>query len=354
MISKVKIIGSGLIGTSIGLALKSAKIKLEMVDLDPNSAKLANDLVGGVNLTEPEVVIVSAPISNNLELILESLKLYPEAIVIDIASVKSNLSLKVAELSANTQNFISSHPMAGREVSGTQSARADLFSGRAWIGIKSANSSERSTKLLAEIVEICGATLYWVEEVDHDKLVAAISHLPQVLSTTLANLVGNLDGRSLNLSGQGLRDMLRLSSSNGQLWSQLMIANKSSLSSEIDKFLELLTKFNDAIKSENYKEIETFFNAGNLANEKIPGKHGLKIRKYSYLPIVIMDEPGQLAKIFNECAQINVNIEDLSIEHSPGQQTGLITLALNQNDAERLFIHLKSTGWNVHEVKVDK
>ncbi|MSX69409.1 MAG: hypothetical protein F2751_01630, partial [Actinobacteria bacterium] len=76
MISKVKIIGSGLIGTSIGLALKSAKIKLEMVDLDPNSAKLANDLVGGVNLTEPEVVIVSAPISNNLELILESLKLY--------------------------------------------------------------------------------------------------------------------------------------------------------------------------------------------------------------------------------------------------------------------------------------
>jgi prephenate dehydrogenase len=69
------------------------------------------------------------------------------------------------------------------------------------------------------------------------------------------------------------------------------------------------------------------------------------------LPIVIEDQPGQLAKIFDECSKIKVNIEDLSIEHSPGQQTGLITLALNEIDAGRLSNHLQSAGWNVHAVK---
>lgn len=80
----------------------------------------------------------------------------------------------------------------------------------------------------------------------------------------------------------------------------------------------------------------------------IPGKHGGVARKYTYLPVVIEDKPGQLAALFDECAEAQVNVEDLSIEHSPEQYTGLITLALSQNDAEKLYRHLLKEGWSAH------
>jgi prephenate dehydrogenase len=90
---------------------------------------------------------------------------------------------------------------------------------------------------------------------------------------------------------------------------------------------------------------------GNRGKNKIPGKHGEKARDYSYLPIVIDDKPGELARIFNECANISVNIEDLSIEHSPGQETGLITLALSDADCVKLSAHLGNLGFKVHQGK---
>lgn len=92
-------------------------------------------------------------------------------------------------------------------------------------------------------------------------------------------------------------------------------------------------------------------NKGREGKEKIPGKHGAKSRNYSYLPIVIDDKPGQLAIIFNECAKIGVNIEDLSIEHSPGQETGLITLSLSEVDNVKLSEHLEKLGFKVHPSK---
>jgi prephenate dehydrogenase len=98
-------------------------------------------------------------------------------------------------------------------------------------------------------------------------------------------------------------------------------------------------------------KIEALIAAGRSGKALIPGKHGGKAREYSYLPIVIDDKPGQLAAIFNECAAMEVNVEDLLIEHSPGQLSALITLALSHNDAEKLSAHLTSIGWNVHPIR---
>jgi prephenate dehydrogenase len=94
-----------------------------------------------------------------------------------------------------------------------------------------------------------------------------------------------------------------------------------------------------------------FLTKGKSGKAKIPGKHGAKAREYSFLPIVIDDKPGELARIFNECAKAAVNIEDLSIEHSPGQETGLITLALSSADCAKLSDHLEKLGFKVHPAK---
>jgi prephenate dehydrogenase len=129
------------------------------------------------------------------------------------------------------------------------------------------------------------------------------------------------------------------------------MANKEALDSYLTVMSESIASIQESLIKNDRKTLEDIFAIGNRVYEGIPGKHGGQSRNYSYLPIVIEDKPGQLAKIFEECAKIEVNIEDLSIEHSPGQQTGLITLALNDIDAEKLSNHLQSAGWNVHAIK---
>jgi prephenate dehydrogenase len=99
---------------------------------------------------------------------------------------------------------------------------------------------------------------------------------------------------------------------------------------------------------ESNASVSSFIEKGNHGRSLIPGKHGGVAREYTYLPVVIEDKPGQLAALVGECAKANVNIEDLTIEHSPGQFTGLITLALSKSDAKVLSAHLIGSGWNVH------
>jgi len=349
--NSARIIGSGLIGTSIALCLKTSGVLVQMVDIDARSQGLANDLVNGENIDKPDLIIISASINRNLELVVEELNRNPGSIVLDIASIKSNLLNEVAKLSENAENFISSHPMAGREVSGAESARADLFLGRAWIGIKSEVTSDRAKDYLNQLVSICGSTLYWLNSKDHDQSVAAISHLPQIVSTALAYSLDKKEVRSFELAGQGLRDVLRLSGSNPEIWSELLVANKDAIKPFLEEMKNSINLIQQSLNDGSAKELEEIFKIGNEVYKKIPGKHGGKNRNYSYLSIVIDDQPGQLAKIFDDCAKVKVNVEDLSIEHSPGQQTGLITLALNESDSEKLLNHLTSAGWNVHSLK---
>ena len=349
-IKNARVIGAGLIGTSIALALKKRMIAVEVLDLDPNAQSLAQDLIGGSVISDPDVIIICASISANKGLIIEALNRNPRSIVIDVSSVKSNLLLDIKELSDNAHNFVASHPMAGREVSGAQSARSDLFVGRAWIGIESKLSSPHAKEVLKELVALCEASLYWLSSEDHDQTVAAISHMPQLVSTALAHSLQESDAEVFNLSGQGLRDVLRLAGSNPKLWSELLISNKDSLNKYLSNFIKSVQMIKESIESNDERELSKIFGVGNKVFSEIPGKHGGKKRDYLLLPIVIEDKPGQLAKIFDECAAAGVNIEDLSIEHSPGQLTGLITLAVNEFDAQPLSNHLRSNGWNVHPI----
>ena len=350
-ILKVKVIGSGLIGTSIGLALKQAGCSLEMIDLDQKAQQLANKLVNGSVLNSVDLIVIAVDIASNKTLIVKALNENSESIVIDVASVKSNLLQEVSELSDNAQNFVASHPMAGREVGGGHSARSDLFKSRAWIGIQSQLTSTKAKQTLEFLVNSCGATLYWHSAQSHDEIVAKISHLPQLISSAFGAVINDSNEADLNLAGQGLRDLLRLAGSDAALWSQLLIANSAPVLENLQAVITKLQSIEKTIVDSNHEALKQFILAGNNGLRKIPGKHGLVQRDYAFLSIVINDEAGQLAKIFNDCAKANVNIEDLSIEHSPGQLTGLITLAVSDKDESKLYEHLSSCGWDVFQVK---
>jgi prephenate dehydrogenase len=351
MIQSIRVVGAGLIGTSIGLKMKTLGCKVEIIDTDTNSMKLAQDLVKSEKLSEPELIVIAVSVDANAKVVIEQINTNPNSIICDLASVKSDLLLQVDKLSAHPENFVSLHPMAGREVNGAENSRADLFEGRAWIGISDSLKNKKNNEVIESFVRGCGGVLYWLTSKEHDETVALLSHLPQILSSLLASKLNDVDPNKLNLAGQGLRDVTRLAASDAKLWAQILTSNKDSIQPLLKDFIASLTKLQDSLNSTNQDQVAAILNRGITGKARIPGKHGAKNRDYSFLPIVIDDKPGQLASIFNECAKVDVNIEDLSIEHSPGQETGLITLSLSAQDCEKLSEHLISKGFRVHPTK---
>ena len=349
MLAKVRIIGSGLIGTSIGLGLVQQGIAVEMVDSDPSAQSLAKDLIGGVAVIDPELVLFALPTSRLSLVIQDEITLNPHSTFMDVGSVKNEVVLKVKTFSGLSERFLPTHPMAGREIGGAGSARADLFQGRSWILTPEAECSPESRNLVLDLIKSLGATPIELSAVDHDAAVAKISHLPQIIASLLAKQLTSTPMEWMELAGQGLRDTTRIAGSDEKLWKEIIYSNRSEISELLIRLQSDLTQMIAALDDPG--KIAVLIAAGRDGKAMIPGKHGGKAREYSYLPIVIDDKPGQLASIFNECAAMRVNVEDLNIEHSPGQLSALITLSLSSQDAEKLSAHLTSIGWNVHPVR---
>ena len=348
--SSVRVVGSGLIGTSIGLGLAALGIAVDMEDIDPRAKSLAQDLVKSKELASPELVILALPSSQLLSAIKTELERNPNSRFIDIGSVKTKPLVDISTSTLIKSNFLATHPMAGREVGGAESARADLFRSRSWVYIPRDLTGEPvDPELLAAglwLIRALGAVPVEMEAVAHDRAVALISHLPQAVASLLAGQLISGEKSALELSGAGLRDTTRIAASNSTLWDEILSSNR-------EEVLPLLKNLQSDLQSliqdlENGRSVAPFIEKGNAGRALIPGKHGGEAREYTFLPVVIEDKPGQLAALFEECAKAKVNIEDLAIEHSPGQFTGLITLALSQSDALVLTGHLIESGWNVH------
>ena len=348
--SSIRIIGSGLIGTSIGLALAARGVQVEMLDLDQKAQKLAQDLIASEISGAPEVILFAIPASALAETFEREFALNPGSKFIDIASVKIKPQVEVLRISGGSSRFLATHPMAGREVGGAASARADLFEGRTWIYCPTfADGAQVDSDVLETglwLINSLGATPISMSASRHDSAVALVSHLPQIVASLLAAQLKGAKGEDLDLAGAGLRDTTRIAASDPELWQEIISSNAQEI---LPLLINLQNDLGSLIQSlDDPVKVGSFIAAGNEGRSKIPGKHGGKAREYTQLPVVIEDKPGQLAALFDECAKASVNVEDLTIEHSPGQFTGLITLALSASDASILQKHLEESGWNVH------
>jgi prephenate dehydrogenase len=266
----------------------------------------------------------------------------------DIGSVKIKPIVEVSTLEGLLYRFCGSHPMAGREVSGAVSARADLFLDRAWVITPTPETSVAAREMALEVIAACGGQAVEMSAKDHDERVALISHLPQTISSLMAAQLAGSSPEALALAGGGLRDTVRIAGSDPKLWGEILAANESAL---MPLLISLQNDLSNLISAASGPaKWESLVAAGRVGKGAIPGKHGGKSREYSYLPIVIDDRPGQLGSLFNACAKAEVNIEDLALEHSPGQLTAVITLAIAPEDIGRLSEFLTKDGWNVHSV----
>lgn len=363
----VLIVGSGLLGASLGLALRGAGVEVYLQDTSPTALRLAQDIGAGTPLSEvadprPGLVVVAAPPDVADLCVLDALRTYPEAVVTDVASVKSAVAEGVLEAAGAGEEaglagrYVGSHPMAGRERSGAGAADADLFYGRPWVVVAHEGSSPRAVLAIRMLASDVGAVPLEMDARTHDESVALVSHAPQLVSSLLAARLAEARTESLGLAGQGLRDTTRIAASDPRLWTAILAGNAGpvvevleSLRTDLDDLLIHLRAAAERgpLRGGSVGAVNRVMEAGNRGVARIPGKHGGAPRRYALLEVLIPDEPGELGRLFTELGEIGVNIEDLSLEHSAGQAVGLARIMLDPGRLRDAETELERRGWRL-------
>ncbi len=347
----VRIVGAGLLGTSIGLALTKQGFDVVISSQSPKSVDLAVGYGAGRVATEtdlPELIVVCVPPAMTAKIVADELARYPNAVVTDVASVKGSVLHELQASGAPLERYVGSHPMAGRERGGAISGRADLFVGRPWVITSHDGADERGIDLVADLASHLGSAVVRVGTKEHDRAVALVSHVPQLVSSLLASRLVTAAPEDIALAGQGLRDTTRIAASDPELWLQILEANA-------DEVLPLLQSFAADLSSlisgfevrEPQAQIRSVMEAGNIGVGRIPGKHGGKHTNYAQVIVMVEDRPGELARLLTEVGEIGINLEELQLEHSPSAQIGLAELYVAPTEAERLTADLVARGWRI-------
>jgi prephenate dehydrogenase len=217
----VKIVGSGLIGTSIGLALSGLGVRVLLADSSPAVLNLAVDFGAGEKFEvgqEPQLVVVCVPPDVSASVIATELEAHPSAVVTDVASVKATILEELLAKDADLSRYVGSHPMAGREQAGTLAGRSDIFAGRPWVISENQASSKKAVDLVEALALDLEATISHLSPKEHDRAVALVSHAPQLVSSLLAARLSESKETDISMAGQGLRDTTRIAASDPKLW----------------------------------------------------------------------------------------------------------------------------------------
>jgi prephenate dehydrogenase len=353
LIGPVRVVGVGLLGASIGLGLRAKGIDVILADASPTHLAIAVDYGAGRPAEpgdRPQLIVVCVPPDVTADVVAAELDAFPDAIVTDVASVKLAVYDDLKARGADLSRYIGTHPMAGRERGGPMSGRADLFVGRPWVVAAHGGMSYQDGSAIDDLILDLGATHVELTPEQHDAAVALVSHVPQVVSSLMARRLINAPHASVNLAGQGIRDITRVAASDPELWVQILGQNAAPVAEILRGYRDDLDRFIDALDNMDApgarrRVAEELF-GGNTGVERLPGKHGVD-RRYSSLIVMIDDRPGQLARLFNDVGEAGANIEDLRLEHSPGAQIGLAEISVLPEVQQHLTDELAARGWRI-------
>jgi prephenate dehydrogenase len=356
----VRIVGVGLIGASLGIALSGNGFRVSLEDPSPTAERLARDLRAGELADDatdaPDVVVVAAPPDVAAGAVVHALDRWPDAVVTDVASVKEAVLVAVLESGADAGRYVGSHPMAGRERSGTAAARGDLFDGRAWVVVPHEASTDAAVKRVREIATAVGSAVRVMPAHEHDEAVAAVSHVPQLAASIVAACLRELPESAVGLAGQGLRDVTRIAASDPRLWTQILAGNAPAVRDvlrqvrdQVDEVVGALDALVDAGGVGSLGTLSRVLEAGNLGHARIPGKHGAAPAAYEVVSVVVPDEPGSLARLLGDIGAAGINLEDLHLEHGLGQAVGVAEISVVPASVEPLRSELERLGWHVHD-----
>ncbi|MFD9846754.1 prephenate dehydrogenase [Streptomyces parvus] len=353
------VVGTGLVGTSIALALTARGVTVYLRDVSSSAVRVAAGLGAG-RLEDPpgpvDVALVAVPPAAVGALVAELQRSGTARAYTDVASVKGPGQFAVETL-ADSTTFIGGHPLAGGERSGPAGARKDLCEGRPWVITPSRSTSQGVLNTVLELVSLCGAIPVVMDAQRHDEAVALVSHAPHVVASVMAAQVESAPTAATRLAGQGIRDVTRIAASNRALWGEILAGNAAAVAEVLDRFvgdlvtaveaLRALGASDDEKQAAGARSLDDVLLRGNRGHAALPLKHGAAPAELGEVSVSIADEPGELAKILSSIKEMHVNVEDIAIEHSASTAGGTVKLLIARTEVDRTARFLMGKGWQV-------
>ncbi|MFG3439345.1 prephenate dehydrogenase [Nonomuraea sp. NPDC047897] len=354
----VLVVGTGLIGTSVALALRRRGVRVLLADRDQGAVRLARELGAGeewdgASGARADLAVVAVPPGHVAAQLLDLQGRDVAACYTDVASVKVEPIEQAARLGCDLSSYVASHPLAGRERSGPGAARAELFLGRPWALCPTEESSAEARATVLRLVELCGANPVEVDAAEHDRAVAVVSHAPHVAASAVAARLADAPDVALGLAGQGVRDVTRIAGGDPALWLGILSGNADPVAEVLEAVSRDLAEAASALRAlaggdgTAGEDITQLLKRGVAGHGRIPGKHGGPAPAYVVVQVIIGDRPGQLAKLFQVCDEVGVNVEDVRLEHAPGLPLGVAEVAVQPAAAPVLTRALHERGWQV-------
>jgi len=387
MVERVLVIGAGLIGTSVALALRERGHQVWLTDRDPATAQLACDLGAGLvapDLRDAKGIADVAVLAMPPDFVAAGLAIAQECAVADVytdvASVKALPVSQARAAGCDLGSYVPGHPLAGREKQGPAAARSDLFLGRTWALCPLPETAPSAVDTIADLALACGAVPLRVDPRTHDEWVALVSHAPHLVAVAVAaRLAGpGVPARALQLAGQGLRDVTRVAAGDPALWTQILAGNAgpvaavlSAVAADLDAAARELAQAasgglasaadaglasaadaglasaTGAGPASGLSAVTSLLGQGNAGVARIPGKHGGTSPELAVVQVVLADQPGELARLFHTAGEAGINIEDIRIEHSPGLPVGVAELSVRPSAVAGLLDAMEAGGWPV-------
>ena len=360
----VAVIGAGLVGTSVALALRAAGIgPVTLTDADADvrarvtalgaADRVLADVAAAV--TGAGLVIAAVPTPVVAEVLEAAARAAPaDAILTDAASLKADVTLELTsrlrESGLGPERFVGGHPMAGSERSGPEAADAQLFQGATWVLTPTAATADTTLTELSAVLRRLGARVVALPPDRHDELVAVVSHLPQVVASTLAAVAADAIEAAgdavLAVAGGGFRDTTRIAASDPALWVPILAGNRTAVLEALDAYTAHLAGVRAAVAGERWEELGALLARASAARQRLVPK--ASPTAVADLVVPLDDRPGQLATATTALGAAGINVEDLALRHASDVGRGALLVRVAVDDLERATTVLVAAGLRVH------
>ncbi|MCB0977319.1 MAG: prephenate dehydrogenase [Acidimicrobiales bacterium] len=349
---RASIIGTGLIGGSVGIALRAQGWRVSGIDADPASQERAVELgvIDAIGLDpESDLTVVAVPVRSIPDAVRRALA-ETKGVVTDVGSVKASV---VAEIS--DPRFVGGHPMAGSEQLGVDGATGTLFEGAVWVltPVEGTDSDHYAT--VATVARSLGADVVALDPNRHDALVAVVSHVPHL---TAAALMGIADERAsehaalLRLAAGGFRDMTRIAAGTPTIWPDICAENSDAIIEVIDRLTENLSDLRDLVSRGDRAGLLATLERAQAARRNLPSRV-VRPADVAEIRIPVPDRGGVIAEVATLASEAGISIADIEVAHSSEGDRGVLILLVEADRADDLRSALIERGYRPNVTPLD-
>lgn len=366
---KIGFIGFGLIGGSIARALKKINPDYYLFAYDYHKNNPSTDLKAALedrvldcvttslekDFPNCDLLFLCAPVLSNIEY-LKLLKpiIKPSCILTDVGSVKGNIHTAIEELGLEAQ-FVGGHPMTGSEKTGYLNSYALLLENAYYILTPTSKTPQEMTHTMYQLVEKMGSIPIILEAKEHDKITAAISHVPHIIAAQLVNLVKDSDDEAEKmraLAAGGFKDITRIASSSPVMWQNICLTNATDIKALLDRYIGSLQTASDALSEADGKYLYQMFDTAGEYRSAIPNKSIGLMKKLFEIYLDIMDEAGAIATIATLLASNQISIKNIGIIHNREFEEGVLRIEFYDEPAqEKAVSMLTRYNYRIYERK---